>query len=40
MKRFALLIAIVVLVAASAFVAGWTWDEGSTFVPAALVQTL
>jgi len=40
MKRFAILLALVILVLLSAFVAGWTWDEGSTFVPAALVHTV
>ena len=37
MKRLAILLALVVLVLASAFLGGWTWDEGST---SALVQTL
>ena len=37
MKRFAILLALVILVVASAFVAGWTWDDGST---SALVHTL
>jgi hypothetical protein len=37
MKRFAILLALVILILVSAFVAGWTWDEGST---SGLVHTL
>jgi hypothetical protein len=40
MKRFAMLLALLILVLVSAFVAGWTWDDSVTFVPAALVHTL
>ena len=40
MKRFAILLALVILVLVSAFVGGWTWDDGLTLVPAALVHTL
>jgi hypothetical protein len=39
MKRFAILLALVALVIISAFVAGWTWDDSSTFVTAALAHT-
>ncbi|MFL5935577.1 MAG: hypothetical protein ACJ74P_09495 [Gaiellaceae bacterium] len=38
MKRFAMLLALVILVLASAFVAGWTWDDIAPFAPAALVH--
>jgi len=39
MKRLAILLALVVLVLASAFLGGWTWDDIFTYVPAALVHT-
>ena len=40
MKRFAILLALVILLLVSAFVGGWTWDDSLAFVPAALVHTL
>jgi len=40
MKRFAALIAVVVLVVLSAFAAGWTWDDSSTSGSAAPVHTV